>query len=94
MQQTLNFDGETFVKPRDGGRLTGQWHRVLKLMSDGKWRTLSEIHLATGYPLQSISARLRDFRKSRFGNWLVEREYLDRGVWRYRVLPSDKKGLV
>ena len=52
-----------------------QLEAVLSLMRDGRWRTLREICDAIdniGDP-QSISARLRDLRKERFGSWTVDR---------------------
>lgn len=78
-------DGETFDYARDARRLAGQHARVLALMKDGKFRTLAEIAEYTKDPEASVSARLRDLRKPRFGNWEVERKYIDRGLWAYRL---------
>lgn len=75
-------DGETFDAARDGKRLNAQASDVFRLMQDGKWRTLSEIADATGHPEASVSARLRDLRKV---GYTVDREYVSRGLWRYRV---------
>lgn len=82
----MQFDGATFDSQRDGARLTNQHHRVLALMRDGKWRTLAEISLYTRDPESSVSARLRDLRKPKFGGHTVEREYVQSGLHRYRVL--------
>ena len=60
----LDFDGSTYKPDRDSQRLNAQGLRVWKLMSDQGWRTLKEISAATGDPEASVSARLRDFRKS------------------------------
>ncbi len=79
------FDGATYDHERDHGRLNAQLRDVRNLMSDKQWRTLSEIAEQTGHPLQSVSARLRDLRKSKFGGLTVEREYISRGLYRYRV---------
>jgi len=54
-------------------------------MSDGQWRTLGELSALTGDPEASISARLRDLRKPRFGGLTVERKYIRRGLFAYRV---------
>jgi uncharacterized membrane protein len=51
----------------------------------GDWWTLAELARATGYPEASISARLRDLRKPKFGGYTVERQYVERGLFRYRV---------
>jgi hypothetical protein len=86
INNALGFGGETFDEGRDGERFTLQLGRVRALMLDGKWRTLAEIAEATGYPEASISARLRDLRKPRFGGFQVERRYLRRGLHEYRVV--------
>lgn len=75
-------DGETFDAKRDGKRLNAQAADVFRLMQDGKWRTLGDIADATGHPEASVSARLRDLRKV---GYTVDREYVSRGLWRYRV---------
>jgi hypothetical protein len=79
-------DGSTYVHERDARRLAGQQCRVLALMKDGAWRTLTEISAHTHDPEASVSARLRDLRKPKFGGYLVEREYVARGLFRYRLL--------
>lgn len=90
------FDGATFNAEHDEARLLGQLVRVRTLMLDGVWRTLSEISVATGAPEASISARLRDLRKTKFGSYVVEsqpRGERAAGLWEYRVLPPTEDGL-
>ena len=91
---TLDFDGQTFDPVLDGQRLTTLFQKVKELMLDGKWRTLSEIHkhLQAGSEA-SISARLRDLRKPKFGAFDVQkrrRGSAGAGVFEYRVLPAKK----
>jgi hypothetical protein len=62
------FDGETYDAARDEKRLTKQLGRVYAVVRSGDWHTLAEIAERTGDPEGSISARLRDLRKSRFGS--------------------------
>lgn len=81
-----NFDGATFEKPRDGARLNKQLTDVFKAMRDGSWRTLAQLHEITGHPEASISARMRDLRKFRNGSHTVERRYVKRGLFEYRLL--------
>lgn len=57
-------------------------------MSDGVWRTLDQISEVTGDPPASVSAQLRHLRKPRFGAYLVEKRYVSRGLFEYRVLPG------
>lgn len=79
-------DGKTFNLSRDGVRLDGQHARIFALMRDGQWRTLKQISEATREPEASISARLRDYRKPRFGSHLVERRHLRDGLYEYRLI--------
>lgn len=79
--------GQTFDVAVDYDRLNRQARRVYDVMRDGAWRTLSEIADETGDPEASVSARLRDFRKPRFGRLIVERQRLHGGTWAYRLLP-------
>ena len=81
----LARDGITFEYERDARRLAGQHARVLALMRDGVYRTLSEIAEHTGDPEASVSARLRDLRKPKFGSYTVERRYVRRGLHEYRL---------
>lgn len=79
------FDGVTYDHAADCQRLTKQLDRVRNLMSDGLWRSLSEIAAATGDGEASVSARLRDMRKSKHGGHTVDRRRFDGGLWKYRM---------
>lgn len=83
-------DGLTYEAEHDQDRLRFQFYRIKRLMSDQRWRSLSEISALTATPATSASARLRDLRKRRFGCYRVDRRpRFDRryGVFEYRVLP-------
>jgi hypothetical protein len=79
-------DGETFDAKRDGARLNNQALDVFAYMKHGEWRTLADISANTGHPEASVSARLRDLRKPTLGGYTVERRYIARGLYQYRVL--------
>lgn len=79
-------DGETFVYPRDGVRLNKQHAAVWEVVRFGDWMTLAQIAERTGCPEASVSARLRDFRKDKFGSLTVERRHIGEGLHQYRVL--------
>jgi hypothetical protein len=82
--------GVTFDRKRDGARLDKQMRDVWALMRDGMPYTLDRLAELTNHPEASISARIRDLRKPKFGGHHVERTYLGHGVWVYRViLPED-----
>lgn len=80
-----DFDGKTYERERDHKRLNRQLESVKRLMSDGQWRTLEQIADAVGAPPASVSARLRDLRKPKFAGLQVERRYVKRGLFEYRV---------
>lgn len=84
-------DGETFDPGTDTIRLNDQMRRVADVMGDSRWRTLREIAAVTGDPEASVSARLRDFRKPRFGGFVVLRRRREggEGLWEYRLTVAD-----
>jgi len=84
-----DFDGETYERERDRERLRAQLTRVYGVMRDHAWRTLADIAAATNDPEASVSARLRDLRKDKFGGWIVERRYVALGQWEYRMLAPE-----
>ena len=84
-------DGETFDPGTDTIRLNDQMRRVADVMGDSKWRSLAEIAEVTGDPEASVSARLRDFRKPRFGGFAVLRRRREgAGLWEYRLTIPDE----
>lgn len=84
-------DGATFEPERDGKRINKQLQEVYAAMQDGQWRTLYRLHTMTGHPEQSLSARLRDLRKTKFGGYTVERRRAHGGTWEYRVLSAQRE---
>lgn len=84
------FDGETYEPRLDRARLTSQGRRLFHVMADGRWRTLAELAERVGAPEASVSARLRDLRKRRFGQHQVERRRrTGGGLFEYRLLPRE-----
>ena len=83
--EPAHFDGETYDPARDHGRLHAQLTRVYQVFRDYEEHTLPEISRTTGDPEASISARIRDLRKAKFGGWTIHRRYLDRGLHGYRM---------
>lgn len=79
------FDGPLLTE-EDHKRLSRVLDKVRDLMVDGEWRTLGEIHMAIACSCEaSISARLRDLRKKKFGGHRVDRRSRDHGLWEYRM---------
>jgi predicted transcriptional regulator len=71
----------------DFDRLNRQMKAVYRVMADQNWHTLDEIERATGHPQASVSARLRDLRKPKFGGFTVEKRRGGAGgTWEYRLL--------
>jgi hypothetical protein len=84
------FDGRTYDPEQDEIRLSKQINRVWKAMNDSGWHTLAKLSQATGIPEASVSARIRDFRKPRFGGHAVLRERIEGGLWRYMLKPKPR----
>ena len=93
-----SFGGVTYDPDRDYMRLKSQLWRTWQVMCDSRVRTLAEITKLTtelredgGHDTEAaISARLRDFRKEKFGGHIVEK-YNDGGgnggLWWYWLIP-------
>ena len=80
------FDGDTYECEIDHDRLNTQLQSVKKLMADGDWRTLDDISAMIPGSIASISARLRDLRKTKFGGYTVERRRCGvAGLFEYRL---------
>lgn len=90
-------DGQTYDPNQDKVRLGKQAQAVWDFMAGSgvwcylkgeRWHSLAEISAYTGHPEGSISARLRDFRKERFGSHTVERRRRKdmMGTWEYRLV--------
>ena len=85
--------GFTFDAEQDEDRLNRQARQVWGVMNDRRWHTLREISHRTGHPEASVSARLRDFRKIRFGGHTVlrRREAFMAGTFEYLLVPAWEK---
>lgn len=75
----------------DKRRLDDQLHEILAVMlhagKTGTWLTLREIWQLTKHGESSISAQLRNLRKPRYGNYLVEKRRRGEprnGCWEYK----------
>jgi hypothetical protein len=89
MQQELVFDGADYVQERDGKRLAKNHFKLKDLMQDQRFRTLSEISAITNIPEASVSAGLRDFRKEKFGRHIVNKNYLENGLYSYQLILNN-----
>lgn len=81
-------DGETYSAPYDYDRLNTLQARVYRTLRGGEWWTLAELASRTGGSEASISARLRDLRKPKFGQFVVDRRRrgpAHQGLWEYRL---------
>jgi hypothetical protein len=93
------FDGATYDSTRDFVRLSGQLKRTWKVMIDGRERTLKMIANETtamrtdnGRDSEAaISARLRDFRKLKFGGNNLTSRNGGGGLWWYRLIITGFK---
>ena len=83
--EMATFDGVTFDAPADSDRLTRQLDIVEGILLDHRWHTLADLAVRSGGSEASVSARIRDLRKERFGGYVVERQRIRGGLWEYRI---------
>lgn len=91
-----DFDGATYEPEFDKVRLTKQLARMFSFMSDKEWHTLDEIARVTSIPPASASARLRDFRKEKFGSHEVLRRRKGdpkSGLFEYQLVRNEHKAI-
>lgn len=79
------FDGETFSFTEDSKRLSKQLDWVYSVMRSGRWYTLSRLAEVVHGSECSISARLRDLRKKRFGSHIIHTRHVAGGLWEYSL---------
>lgn len=95
----MSFGGATLER-KDVPRLGKQLQAVYDVMKDGEYRTLDQIVVAikaaTGIVAspQSVSARVRDFRKEKFGGFKVNRQAVGDGLFKYQLLRADGTKIV
>ncbi len=84
-------DGVT-ITADDLKPLNAQAQRVWDAMCDGEWWTLAELAERTGDPEGSVAARIRDFRKEKFGGHGVVLHRLGQGMrgYKYRLTPNEE----
>jgi len=81
------FDGETYDVAQDQGRLGKQLDAVRCALDGGRWWTLAELSVRVRAPEASVSARIRDLRKEKFGGHKIERRRVQdgHGLHEYRL---------
>lgn len=81
----ISFDGAT-VLGIDTPRLAGQLARVYSFMIDGRFHSLSEIASVAGGLETSISARVRDLKKKKYGAHKIEKRKVKGQPREYRLV--------
>jgi hypothetical protein len=92
------MEGTGYEAKYDEQRITSQRDTVKQVLllaaHHDAWMTLGELARKTKYPEASISARIRDMRKPRYGGYTVEKRRVGnpaRGLWEYRLtLPQTQ----
>jgi hypothetical protein len=91
MQDQTLFDGVTISPQVDDNRLTILQGRVYSYLRQHDWVTLRQLSEACNGTETSVSARIRDLRKSRWGSHEIHTCHVTGdGVWRYKMV-SDKE---
>ena len=89
------FRGAATLETSDIPRLNNQLEAVREIMGDGVYRTLSELAKLVTTKINrnateaSVSARLRDLRKEKFGGYTVNRKSVGDGLSSYQVARTD-----
>jgi len=84
-------DGHTYSHDEDYLRLNRQAKRVFDAIAGGGWHGRGRLERKTGDNWASISARLRDFRKAKFGGWLIMRKRSEiPGLFVYRLAGKNQ----
>lgn len=90
---TSEFDGATYDSTQDKDRLSTQLECVGEQMRIGEWWTLQQLQGALevngiNATEASISARIRDLRKEKFGAHIIDRRRVigARGLFEYRMV--------
>jgi hypothetical protein len=86
------FDGQTYDPEVDRERLGRQLASVRdEMLRASAWLTLQQIAIRVNEPPASVSARLRDLRKEKFGGFAVLRcRRGDDDAWRYAVFTCEQ----
>lgn len=90
-ENPASFGGKTYDATFDYDRLSKQMKIVYDFIKDGQFHTLKEMSKATSVPEASLSARLRDFRREKYGaNIILKRHVGDRynGLFEYRFVEN------
>ena len=66
------FDGPTYDPALDEVRLKGQIQDVFECLRGGKWWSVRTIASYTNHPAPSVSAQVRNLRKTKHGAWEIE----------------------
>lgn len=90
LEDTPDFDGETYDPLQDHQRLSNALGKTWNVMRDGNWRTLAETAELVGCSEAGVSARLRDLRKPKYRTMYptdrVESRRFTDGLWKYRII--------
>jgi hypothetical protein len=90
-------DGDTYDPALDKDRLNKQLGRVYVVLAEGGWFTLAQVALYSNHLRSdggrdseaSVSARIRDLRKDKFGGYRVDNRRVAGGLWEYRLRPRS-----
>lgn len=58
---------------------------IFELLRDGAWWTLKGLSDRSGFSPGSVSSRIRDLRMPEFGGSIIERRYVSKGLYEYRL---------
>lgn len=81
----MKQDRAAYDPEADKDRRRKQLGRVYSVLRDGLWHGLPELTERAGGLATSVSARIRDLRKPKFGGREIQARCFGRNVWKYRM---------
>jgi hypothetical protein len=86
VDSAIDFDGATYEASKDQQRLSRQLRGVYEAVRVPGWYTLRQLSEIAHASEASVSARLRDLRKDKFGGFTIERRRVSGGLFEYRLV--------
>ena len=90
LAENPTFFGDDYQRERDYTRLAEGMRLVYRHMRDEQWHTLEDISEATGVPEASASADLRSLRRPENGGYYIEKVFVKKGLYKYRLLHNRR----
>lgn len=87
----MEFSGSHYNKEIDEARLERQIDRVLRVLQQNGWLTVTDIANKTGDPENSIQAQIRNLRKAKNGGFIIDATRATKtGLFKYKLVGRNE----